>query len=324
MEKDLISIVVPVYNVEKYIPRCIESILNQTYKNWEVIFINDGSKDNSLEVLKNYQKKDNRIKIIDKKNEGSGVARNIGIEKSEGKYLAFLDSDDWYEKDFLEKLYNNLKENNSDVSMCNPRMTYDDRQKNKNINIYHFDRIELNKNPEKILGILAMPVIWNKLYKKEVVVSNGIRFPNYSFSEDVEFLYKVFLYVSKVSKVEEYLYNYYQRDNSETKKIKRESIEQVYKVIENIESYVKNNFIDKLGVFQQYKIQFIYSVSQILLSKTNDDKKLKRLINQNNNLMIRDIKIKNIIKNKKILIYYMAIKLNKILEISKLISLLKK
>lgn len=324
MEKDLISIVIPVYNVEKYLSRCIESILNQTYENWEAIFVNDESKDNSLEVLKEYQKKDDRIKIADKKNEGSGIARNTGIEKSEGEYLAFLDSDDWYEKNFLEKLYNNLKENNSDVSMCNPRMTYDDIQKNKNINVYNFNSIELSKTPEKILGILAMPVIWNKLYKKEIIVKNKIKFPSYSFSEDVEFLYKVFLYVNKVSKVEEYLYNYYQRDNSETKKIKEESIKQVYKVMGNIENYVKNNFIGKLEIFYQYKIQFIYSVSQILLSRTTDDKKMKKLINQNNNLVIKNVKIKNIIKNKKILIYYVTIKLNKILEISKLISLLKK
>ena len=91
MDKNLISVVIPVYNVEKYLSRCIGSILNQTYENWEAIFVNDGSRDNSLEILKEYQNKDKRIKIIDKKNEGSGVARNIGIEKSEGKYLAFLD-----------------------------------------------------------------------------------------------------------------------------------------------------------------------------------------------------------------------------------------
>ena len=84
MEKDLISIVIPVYNVEKYLSRCIESILNQTYKNWEAVFVNDGSIDNSLEILKDYQKKDERIKVIDKRNEGSGVARNTGIGQSGG------------------------------------------------------------------------------------------------------------------------------------------------------------------------------------------------------------------------------------------------
>ncbi|MDY3060767.1 glycosyltransferase [Fusobacterium sp.] len=324
MEKDLISVIVPVYNIEKYLPRCIDSILDQTYKNWEAIFINDGSTDNSLKILEEYKKRDERIKIIDKKNAGSGAARNDGIETSKGKYIAFLDSDDWYEEDFLEKLYNNLIENSSDVSMCNPKMTYDNINKNKKINTYFFNEIELNKTPEKILGILAMPVVWNKLYKKDIIVKNRIKFPNYSFCEDVEFLYKTFLYANKVSKIEDDLYNYYQREDSETKKIKEESIEQVYKVIKNIENYVKENFIEKLEIFYQYKIQFLYSISQILLLRTNSDKRLKKLVNKNNNLMVKNIKLKKISKNKKILVYYTAIKLNKVLEISKIISLLRR
>lgn len=324
MEKNLISVIVPVYNIEKYLPRCIESILDQTYKNWEAIFINDGSTDNSLKVLKEYKKRDERIKIIDKKNAGSGAARNDGIENSKGEYIAFLDSDDWYEKNFLEKLYNNLIENNSDVSMCNPKMTYDNIEKNSKINTYFFKNVELDKTPEKILGILAMPVVWNKLYKKDIIVKNKIRFPNYSFCEDVEFLYKIFLYVNKVSKIEDDLYNYYQRKNSATKKIKEEAIEQVYKVLENIERYIKNNFSDKLEFFYLYKIQFIYSISITLLVKIDNDKNLRNKINKKNNDELKNINKSLILKNKKILIYYIAIKLKKILEISKIISLLKR
>ncbi len=323
MEKDLISIIVPVYNIEKYLSRCIESVLNQTYKNWEAIFINDGSIDNSLKILEEYKKRDRRIKIIDKKNAGSGAARNDGIENSNGEYIAFLDSDDWYEKDFLEKLYNNLKENNSDVSMCNPRMVYDNIEKNNKINTYFFKSIELMKNPREILGILAMPVVWNKLYRKDIIVKNMIRFPNYSFCEDVEFLYKVFLYVNKVSKIEDDLYNYYQREDSATKKIKEEAIEQFYKVLENLEKYIRNNFSEKLEAFYLYKIQFIYSVSITLLTKINNDKTLKKKINEKNNSEIKNIDKSLVLKNKKVLVYYMAIRLNRILEISKIISLLK-
>lgn len=324
MEKDLISVIVPVYNIEKYLPRCIDSILNQTYKNWEAIFINDGSTDNSLKILEEYKKRDERIKIIDKKNEGSGTARNDGMESSEGEYIAFLDSDDWYEKNFLEKLYNNLIENNSDVVICNPKMTYDDISKNKKINTYFFNEIELNKTPEKILGILAMPVVWNKLYKKDIIVKNKIKFPNYSFCEDVEFLYKIFLYANKVSKIEDNLYNYYQREDSVTKKIKEESIKQLYQVLKNIENYIKKNFNSKLEIFYLYKIQFIYSVSLTLLVRIDNDEILRKKINFKNNSEIKNINKKLILTNKKILIYYIAIRLNKILEFSKLISLLKK
>lgn len=324
MEKDLISVIVPVYNIERYLPKCIDSILNQTYKNIEAIFINDGSTDNSLEILEKYRKKDKRIKVIDKKNAGSGAARNDGIEISNGKYISFLDSDDWYEEDFLEKLYNNLIENNSDVSMCNPKMVYDDASKNKKINTYFFNKIELNKTPEKILGILAMPVVWNKLYKKEIILKNNIKFPNYSFCEDVEFLYKIFLYVNKVSKIEDDLYNYYQREDSVTKKIKEESIEQLYQVLKNIENYIKNNFNSKLEIFYLYKIQFIYSVSLTLLARIDNDEILRKKINFKNNSEVKNINKNLIFKNKKILVYYMAIKLNKVLEFSKVISLLKK
>lgn len=324
MEKDLISVIIPVYNIENYLSRCIESILNQTYKNWEAIFINDGSTDNSLNILEKYQKKDNRIKIINKKNEGSGAARNDGIENSNGEYIAFLDSDDWYENNFLEKLYKNLKENNSDIAMCNPKMVYENPQKNKNINTYSFENIELKKNPKQILGILGMPVVWNKLYKKDIIVKNNIRFPNYSFAEDVEFLYKTFLYANKISKVEEYLYNYYQREDSATKKVKVEAVEQVYKVLENIENFVKNKFTNKIEIFYLYKIQFIYSVSITLLSKIKEDKYLKNKINQKNNYAVKNISKNLILKNKKILIYYIAIKLKKILVISKLILILKR
>lgn len=325
MEKGLISVIVPVYNIEKYLPRCIDSILNQTYEKWEAIFINDGSTDNSLKILEEYKKRDERIKIIDKKNAGSGAARNDGIESSKGEYIAFLDSDDWYEKNFLEKLYNNLIENNSDVVMCNPKMTYDNISKNKKINTYFFKNIELNKNPEEILGILAMPVVWNKLYKKEIIIKNEIKFPNYSFCEDVEFLYKIFLYVDKVSKIEDDLYNYYQREDSVTKKIKEEYIEQLYQVLKNIENYIKNNFnSSKLEIFYLYKIQFIYSVSLTLLVRSDNNEILKKKINEKNNSEIKNINKKLILTNKKILIYYIIIRLNKILEISKFISLLKK
>lgn len=323
MEKEMISVIIPVYNMEKYLSRCIESILNQTYKNLEAIFINDGSTDSSLKILKEYRKKDNRIKIIDKKNEGTGAARNDGIKESEGKYITFLDSDDWYEQNFIEKLYKNLEENDSDVAICNPKMVYDDIEKNQGINTYYFESLNLKKEPEKILRILAMPISCSKLYKKEVIINNNIFYPNYSFAEDVEFLYKLFLNIKKVSKIEDYLYNYYQRDSSATKSIKEEAIDQVYNVLDNIEKYVKSKFSDNIEIFYQYKIQFIYSVSITLLSRTNNPIIIEK-INKQNKLLIKGIKNKTILKNFKILIYYIAIKLNKILEISNLISILKK
>lgn len=116
---DKISVIIPVYNGENYLARCIESLINQTYKNIELIFLNDGSTDKSLDILKKYQKKDKRIKIIDKANTGVSDTRNIGIEKSTGEYLCFCDCDDIYEKKYLELMYKTIKEKKVDIVKCN-------------------------------------------------------------------------------------------------------------------------------------------------------------------------------------------------------------
>ena len=111
----LISIIIPIYNNEKFISRCLDSIINQTYKKIEIIIVNDGSTDKSLDVISKYEKKDNRIKVINKKNEGVSIARNIGIESSKGDYITFVDADDWLELDAIEKLYIEITEKNVDV-----------------------------------------------------------------------------------------------------------------------------------------------------------------------------------------------------------------
>lgn len=317
MKEKLISIIVPVYNVEEYLERCINSILNQTYKNWEVIFINDGSIDRSLEILKEYKEKDKRIKIIDKKNAGSGAARNEGIASSRGEYIAFLDSDDWYEKNFLEKLYNNLIENNSDVVMCNPRIRYKDEHIIENINLNIFTRINLLQNPEEILKILEMPVIWNKIYKKDVIMKKNIKFPNCSFAEDVEFLYKVFLNVEKVSKIEEHLYNYYKGDNSLTKKVNKnkELLFKMYIVLDNIEKYVRKNYMEKIEFFYQYKLQFLFSITRNFKDKD---------LNFKNKQIIKPLSKITLLRNKKTLVYYIGLKYGICFEIGKILEILGK
>ena len=119
MEKPLISVVVPVYNVEKYLEQCVNSIINQTYDNLEIILVNDGSKDKSPYLCDELAKKDSRISVIHKENGGPAETRNVGTEKASGEYIAFVDSDDWIHPKYIEILYNNLKENNAEISICN-------------------------------------------------------------------------------------------------------------------------------------------------------------------------------------------------------------
>ena len=128
----LISVIVPIYNSEKYLEQCIESIINQKYSNLEIILVNDGSVDGSLKICEKYAKKDNRIKVIDKKNEGVSVARNVGMEVSSGQWISFIDSDDWIDPDMFEKMLAKSKDDDFDVIMCNCYI-------NKNNNEAYFD-----------------------------------------------------------------------------------------------------------------------------------------------------------------------------------------
>lgn len=176
---DLISVIVPVYNVEKYLPKCMESILNQTYKNFEIILVDDGSADKSLDVCYSYAKKDNRVKVFSQQNGGPSKARNTGLKNALGKYVAFVDSDDWLEQNYLEYLHDAITENNCDMAICN-YLVYDD---NENI----IARPELNFDKyikkEDIYNFYYSEksqghYLWNKLYNKDV-------FKNIIFPENI-------------------------------------------------------------------------------------------------------------------------------------------
>ena len=128
-----VSIILPVYNVAPYLRRCMDSIINQTYRNIEIICIDDGSTDKSSQLCDEYSQKDKRIIVIHKKNGGQSDARNVGITVATGKYIAFVDSDDYIDEQFLEQLYLAIKKNKSDISMCKYKKTYKLNEKNKKI-----------------------------------------------------------------------------------------------------------------------------------------------------------------------------------------------
>ena len=127
MEEELISVILPIYNVEKYLEKCLKSVINQTYKNLEIILVDDGSKDNSPQICDEYAVKDKRIVVIHKSNGGLSDARNAGIEIAKGKYIALIDSDDYVEKDYVQFLYQLIKENNAEMSICSHTVLYTNR-----------------------------------------------------------------------------------------------------------------------------------------------------------------------------------------------------
>ena len=206
--KDLISVIINVYNGEEYIEKCIKSVINQTYKNLEILIINDGSTDNTLKICKSF--KDKRIKIITTKNLGLSLSRNIGIDNSNGKYLYFIDADDFIESDTIEYLYNLIKENKADISTCNPFVIFDYnyklKQKKEKIDI--LDSITMLK---KVLLLENMSgTIWNKLIKKELF--NDIRFED-RIINDVVVVYKLVINSKRIVYSNQYKYYYLKHKN---------------------------------------------------------------------------------------------------------------
>lgn len=188
-EKYLVSVIVPVYNVEKYLGRCIESILKQTYKNIELILINDGSDDNSLEICNKFSDTDKRIRVIDKENTGVSSTRNLGIELAKGRYLCFIDSDDYVENTYIEKLVCNVCENT--VTFCGYFIdTYKD-----NGDVLSTIRKYQENGSTAVKANLAdvfhqgfLSVIWNKMYDVEILRKNEIKFDKkLSLGEDLLF-----------------------------------------------------------------------------------------------------------------------------------------
>ena len=211
--EDKISIIVPIYKVENYIDKCIISITEQTYKNLEIILVDDGSPDKCPEICEKYAKKDNRIKVIHKKNGGLSDARNAGLKVATGKYIGFVDSDDYIEKDMYQVLYNNLIKTNSDISIVNLKEVKENEIIENNIkdeqNIIEYNKLEALK---KLIENKIKSYAWNKLYKKEIL--NDIEFPIGRKMEDLAVMYKIFEKVNKVVYTDKIEYYYLQRKNS--------------------------------------------------------------------------------------------------------------
>jgi len=221
-----ISVIVPVYNVEKYISKCVESIINQTYRNLEIILINDGSTDKSGDICEYFSKKDDRIILVHQNNQGLSMARNNGLDIASGDYISFIDSDDWIETDMFELLYNNCLNYNADISMCNFRYVDEQNQ----IVLDYESKFTINENNAVVEAVMEgeskiifylnyntySVVAWNKLYK--INLFTDIRFPRGKVFEDVFVTHKLIDKANKVVVSPDYKYYYLSRNESITKK----------------------------------------------------------------------------------------------------------
>ncbi len=216
MSEVKVSIIVPVYNVEKYLKKCLDTVINQTLKEIEIICVNDGSTDKSRKILEKYSKKDSRIIILDKENGGLSSARNAGMKIAKGEFLGFVDSDDWVDVTMFEKLYENAKKYDSQMSICAVHK-YDDKTKkllydDPYFTLGYFDESFDNRafNHHETIGFMLdlCVMAWNKIYKRSFIEEHQIFFPDGLIFEDGPFFFRAFFRMQRVSLIRDFLYYY--------------------------------------------------------------------------------------------------------------------
>lgn len=211
-EDALVSIVIPVYNVEAYIEKCLRSILQQSYINLEIIVVNDGSPDNSEEIIERLAATDSRIKYLKKENGGLSSARNAGIDTALGKYICFVDSDDWIDENFVRIMVRTMEEDGSDIAVCNMTYIYSDGQIKKRTPEITSDYTVTNVEALRDLfnGQKFKFHAQNKVYRSSLFKNTGIRYALGKIYEDVFTTYKLFFEAKKISYISENLYFYLQ------------------------------------------------------------------------------------------------------------------
>ena len=246
-----VSIIVPVYNVEQYIEKCLETLVNQTLKEIEIIIVNDGSTDGTKKKIEKFiLAYPEKIKYLEKTNGGLSDARNYGIPSASGKYIGFVDSDDYVELNMFEEMYKKAEEENSDMVECDFIWEYPNKQKIDTGRIYE------NK---KEAFLYARVVAWNKLIRRETLEKANIKFPKGLRYEDTEFFYKLLPSLNKISFVKIPMVHYIQRSNS-IANTQNERVKEIFEIWENIFKFYKEN-----NLYEDYKNEIEYTYTRFLL-----------------------------------------------------------
>ncbi len=286
---DKISIIVPVYNVEKYLDECIQSIRNQTFLNLEILLIDDGSTDNSRKICDDYAVKDNRIKVIHKENGGLSDARNVGLENASGDYIGFVDSDDYIDEDMYELLYDNIIDSKADVSMCKARLVTDNRvvddsfcEKNKEV---YNTKEEMLK--ALYLGKGASIAVCLKLYKKHVF--DNIRFIKGKTSEDAFVSWPIINNTNRMVSQNITKYNYRQREDSITHKKKyNDNILDVVEAYKYSYNCIKNDNSELLSI-AECRLWWGYRTALGRIYETEDSNAHKEIIENIRKMIFHDM-----------------------------------
>lgn len=268
-----LSIVAAVYNLEKYLPRCLDALVNQTMQEIEILCVNDGSTDSAPQIIEEYQKKyPDKIKVFHKENGGEFTTRNYGLERATGEYVTFVDTDDYVEQNWAEKLYNAAKENDADLAVCGFERI--DLETNKvvatNMTNFGYDVKEITPNDDYLLFINPAP--WNKVYKREKI--KDLRFLPFRGFNDTMFLASCYTKMNKIAFVSDVLYHYYLRYDSQIHTVNKQDVDNLKKYLLEVKDlYIKSNKYEEmkyildtfaflhLGTSVMYRVSYDKSVN---------------------------------------------------------------
>lgn len=297
MNEIKVSVIVPIYNTEKFLRKCIESIVNQTLQEIEIILINDGSTDNSHNICLEYAEKyPEKIRYINNKNIGCSATRNLGIELAQGEYIAFVDSDDYIEKEMYEEMYTKTLKEKSDIVICGFNYIFSDKK-----------TLFIPENKYEYLDIRNKPsYVWNKLFKKSLLKNNQIEFPlNTHYCEDLVFSFKNLVLTKNISIVQRPLYNYILHGNNSIYNLDKKldikiNFLEIYSYLE------KSNSLKDKYVMKYFFQNFYYSgIKNVFFSLLNPNQVSKEDVKKYINIYVKIFKNMKFINSKgKIVIFY--------------------
>lgn len=289
-----LSVIVPIYNMEKYLKKCLDSILNQTYKDMEIILVDDGSNDSSPEICDSYIGIDNRIKVFHKKNGGLSDAKNFGIKKAKGKYITFVDSDDWIENNMYSDMLEYMKESKADISICGRYIDYEDGKTEK---WFNSNFLEMN-NKEALISLNSFQnfdmASWDKIYKRRLF--DNIEFPVGKKCEDAYTTYLLFEKSSKIIYIPQCYYHYFQRNGSISRS-KSLNMDYIYAAKEQMIYFSKKhpellsigetNYVFSIKAIFQVSIQQKIKIDNNFKLLIKDAKKFKKSVYENKNISFK-------------------------------------
>lgn len=258
---DLITVMIPAYNAEKYIGRCIESLLKQTYKEIEILIVNDGSKDNTKSICEEYFQKDTRVRLVNQENGGEGAARNTGLREAKGKYLSFVDADDYVKEDFIERLHTNLVKNNAGLAICGFKELKEDAVLNETSGDITF------MNQEKGMEMLLREdsfkgYVWNKIFDLDIIRQKKLSFDvSLAVWTDVLFVFQYMRHIDKIvfDPTPEYYYIYLETSVSHGGGNNVIAVEKSYSAIRAKEQMIDDIPDNYVNVKRQIAVRFVQS-----------------------------------------------------------------